>query len=517
MAFDFNKWSQTTNQSTSNSLISQNMPTNASVGKFNFDQWSKSVKPIQNKYIVDNSDQLIKQGEEASKFLSMPWYRQIFTKQFAQEIPGALHQEVKDIATPVAQFITSAMKAPVDVVNYIKQGGSQDYYKNLANQQIRGTFLTNPFQTIQGEAAKELVEKPNMTAAQKAGLVRRKAVKTGLEGVETLGTAQALIGDVGLIPEPERAINIPGIGPLKGGKIVLQPSWEAGQVRSGLVPQFISNLRDRIQLQNAQKLLEPELTTQEKIKALQRAGQPGGAVIKGGKITIEPTEKMDDVINTVKDLNLKPNSPVTNNIQKINKVISDVSENKILPLLQNNNIPLTDELKENLINQIQTIKPTLATTPEQNALTERIKNLVIDKIIDSDANLDLYLNRIDLDNIISQELGSKYLSPENTGLVNNIVRQMRQILNNAIAQNTSDPEAFKSLLNYEHNLFTARDILARKGISEIGKTKMQLFLQRHPAIPRLAKLGGAGLGLYGFDKYLAGQIRKSIGHTITGE
>ena len=443
-----------------------------------------------------------KMRQEADKLLAKSPIEQIFTKQFVKQLPGAAHEVAKDITTPIAQFVTSAVRSPIDIFNYIKEGGSQDYYKNLANQKFRETFLTKPFQTIQGETAKEVVEKPDMTVMQKAGLIGRKAVKTGLEGLQTLGTAQSLIGDVGLFSRAsERAINIPDIGPLKGGKITLQPAWEAGEVKPGFIPQFISNLRERIKLQNAQKLLEPKLTTKEKIEVLQRAGQPGGAVIRGGRVTIEPTKEMGDVINTVKDLNLKPNDLATNNIKKINKVISDVSEKKVLPLLRENNIPITDDMKEVLINKIQTLKPTLATTPEQNALTERIKNLVIDKIIDSDTNLNLYLNRIALDDIVRQELGSKYLSPENVGLANNVIRQARQILNNAIAQNTSKPEVFKDLLDYEHNLFIARQILAKKGISEVGKTKMQLFLQRHPALPKLTKIGAIGGGaLYGLNK-----------------
>lgn len=454
-----------------------------------------------------------KAGEEATQFLSKSPLQQIFTKRFAKEFAKTLHQNVRGVATPVAQFVTSAIKAPIDVWNYFKQGGSRDYYKNLASQQFGGTFLTNPFQTIQSETAKELVEKPNMTAAQKAGLFGRKAVKTGLGGLETLGVGQSLVGDIAITPSSrEIAIKLPNIGKLQGGKITLRPAWKAGEVKTGLIPQFISNLRERIKLQNAQKLLEPKLTTKEKIEALQRAGQPGGAVIRRGRVTIEPTEEMRDVINTVKDLNLKPNRLATTNIKKINKVISDVSEKKILPLLQENNIPLTDDMKEVLMNQIQTLKPTLATTPEQNALTERIKNLVIDKIIDSDTNLDLYLNRIDLDDIIRRELGSKYLSPENVGLANNIIRQARQILNNAIAQNTSKPEVFRNLLNYEHNLFIARQILAKKGVSEIGKKEMQLFLQRHPALPKLAKIGGAAAAAwYGLKKINRFLRNKPIG------
>jgi len=245
---------------------------------------------------------------------------------------------------------------------------------------------------------------------------------------------------------------------------------------------------------------------------MKRAGRPGGAIIKGRKVIIEPDVNMEETINSIKDLGLNPKSPTPVNISKINDTIRSTSEKQILPLLEKNNIQLADEAKESLINQIQSLKSTLATTPEQNALTERIKNIVVDSIIDSDTNLDLYLNRIKFDDVIGRELGQKYLSEEEAGLVNNIVRQIRRVINNAVAQNTSNPEEFNNLLNYEHNLFNARDILAKKGANEVGKKLWQIFLKNHPAIPKIVKIGAIGGGaLYGLNK-----VKDFLGGTSGG-
>jgi len=84
-----------------------------------------------------------------------------------------------------------------------------------------------------------------MTAMQKVGLIGRRAVKTGLEGLQTLGAAQSLVGDVALTPSAAWKVKVPDIGPLKGGELTLRPEWEAGQVRAGAIPNIISNIIEK--------------------------------------------------------------------------------------------------------------------------------------------------------------------------------------------------------------------------------------------------------------------------------
>lgn len=386
--------------------------------------------------------ELIRQGEEAKEFMELPFYKKLFTKQFARELPGAI---TKVLYEQPAKFVLSAGEVP------------QTFATGKAEQKSYDLPGLKPFKSFQSEAADRAEkiragELPVWTA-----LI--PFVEVPLAGAELLGIAQS-------------------------GKKVFNRGISFLQKRAA------SKVDDAII-----DLTQPILKKQTKIQAFEQSGKPGGATIssKKGKIKIQPTAKDRQVAASVVDI-VDPKKNPIQNLNKVNKAIEDISETQVTPFLKNNprtfNIA-TIESKLNAIEPPDIIKSDVTLKNTYNLVRQRM----IETIRKGKKDMfGLWGSRKEFDNIVADQFGDIIYSSEKNTAVKRGVLDMRRAVNEFIGESVGDSN-FSEYMNQLNNMYIARHNIAEKSYKLFETTARQRFFQSHPLLKKVTQttaIGGAG-------------------------
>lgn len=382
------------------------------------------------------------QAEEAKKFLEKPWYKQIFTGQFAKEIPGAISKVF--LKTP-AKFITSAAEVPETLIKG------------------RATQRTYPF------VGKSYISEAETRAQQI------------VSGEKPLWYSLAPFAEV----------------PLAALETVALAKTAVNFTKKSI--KFISDIKGKRALQDALDLTSPTLYKKKTIEAFEKAGKPGGIVEKGitKEYVVAPTKKDKEVAKSVMGFVNKNKSPVSN-LKSVNKEIARISVKEVKPFLEANSKKLYPNV---LTKKLEAVEP--ATLIKTDRTLENTFDLVKRRIIEvvvakADDTPSLWDTRIDIDGLMKKEFGDRLFDPDKNFAVKDAYLKMRRAINDLIAQQTPN-KTFINQMKKLSNMYIARQNIAENSWRLLETNAFQRFLKSHPALVKGFKwttiLGGGGYGL----------------------
>jgi len=383
--------------------------------------------------------ELIRKGEEAKKYMELPWYKKPFTKEFAAELPGAV---AKVAYEQPAKFAISAAELPETII------------KGRATERTYDLPGLDMFQSFQTEAQ------------ERAGKIRA--------GELPLWTALIPFAEV-----PLAGMEFGGL--LSGTKKVTQRSL--GLLRAKITSKADDALID---------LTQPLLKKKTSIQALERTGMPGGAKLKGvrGKIKVQPSQYDEAVAQSVKGI-VNPKSSSIKNLNKVNDAISTISEKQVKPFLQQSPRPFNVATLESKLRAIE--PPDII---KSDATLKNTYNLIRDRMIGtvkkSKKTMDgLWDARKEFDNIIGDQFGDIIYSSEKNTAVKRGVLDMRRAVNDFIGDSIGNSQ-FKDYMSQLSNMYVARHNIAEKSYKLFETTGIQRFFQTHPLLKKGVKYGGYG-------------------------
>lgn len=271
------------------------------------------------------------------------------------------------------------------------------------------------------------------------------------------------------------------------GKVVLKTQKEE---------LFGKPFTDDILLQDAFEITKPVFDKRQSIVAFEKAGQPGGVTKKGtiGSFEAQPSQKMIDVANSVKDVVSKNNGPI-DNIVNINERIAQISDNEIRPFLRSNPAPFNIRT---LNARLKKIEP-----PEfikADPVLQRTYDLVREKILkvvdkNKKTTEALWDSRKEFDAIAERQLGNLDPLSGQGNAIKQAVLDMRRAVNDFIADSVPNGDAnFKAQLKRLSNMYEGRTNIAEQNYKLLDKNFIERWRKQNPQKARLLQ---QGLGLAG--------------------
>lgn len=402
--------------------------------------------------------QQIEVGKKAEEFLKLPWYKQIFTTQFAKEVPGAIANVALGTTAKVATSLATLPQT-------FKQG-----YATEKTYKIPGLA---PFQTYQTEAQKRGEE----IVAGKKPLYY--AVEPFIEvplAIYGMGkTAQGLFGDI----------------TLTGAK--------AGEVQVGTIPRFISNKILQKQFNQAlDATKEISKTIPEKTGTLLK-GEAIKSKIPGGGYKQLPNEQ--DIRVAGSSTGIVNGKDAIEDIKSLQNNVAEVSEKTIKPFLEKNSYYLGKNSLVDLESRLMSMEePSLVYT---EATLEGAKQKVVDTFMKTiqknnpETTADLWEGLKETDRIFQNQFGDKNLyNSERMNAVKSLYLDGRKIIQDFIIENTpAIDNNFKYYIDLIHDWKIAETNIAIKNAPQLGASWFKL----HPLSTKIMGTtagGGTGLALW---------------------
>lgn len=364
-------------------------------------------------------------------------------------------ENLRDIVGTGAE-VASTVAMPSGASSLVEQGGKQ-----AIKTAIKQGAKTGLAVGAAGSGGKEL---------QKQGATAGSIVKETLKG----GGAGALLG--GLASGASSLIS-------KEGQTATKAA--AAQRKVDGVVEYIAPKEDKKLLLEAVKRGE---------KGVEESG-----LIEGGKL--KPTAAQKRIASSVTEY-VDPKKPALKNITRINDGIADIAENQVTPFLERNPGIYNRNTLKGALNKLKSNKPLDIRSDEQ---LDRIYDQVIDEMLraadgqEKKNLLGLWRGRIDFDQAVKRQFRDKVLKEEARSARDIAIRDVREAVNSYIASNTPD-ETFRDLMGKLSDMYSARDNIAEKAVTEIGKSKVRRYLDARPILKEALKYGAGvagGSALYG--------------------
>ena len=380
------------------------------------------------------------QGEEATEFLKKPWYKQMFTKQVAKELPSGIAQTA--IGTP-AKFIASAAEVPKTLLT-----------GKAAQKEYKLPFLPK---------FKSYISKAETTAGK---------IVEGKKPLSSVLIPFATVPLAGL----ETAVMAKGAYKTVKGAYNLLNQWKTDKTFKQVV-----------------EAVSPAMTKKEAVKTIEQGRAKITGLFKKG---VEKVPNIQDlrIAETVKPFYNKNPIKFANNIKN---GIKETAE-KVGSFLNKNKVGYSPE---KLINKIDTIQPPKLITPENATAVQGAKDIAKDIItLTEPNNASLWKARIVFDNEI--EAAKKgTLDPSRISSINLTVRQIRRTMNAYIAEITKGGIEFTNQMKRMTDMYDAVENIAEKNyqLLQAGKN-IPLF---KGLLKEGLKYGGAAIagGLVGREVF----------------
>lgn len=438
-----------------------------------------------------------------------------------QKAPGFSQSIVQGVAQPFLR-LASNVRAGIDMAK--AKGTGAELQKNLDEIENRdydyGYFgkakpVKNPLQAagVGTEIASNFIGGTGAVGVAKAGFkgLVKQGFKQGLKYGAATGATQAFGESLGRGDSVGKTVKNTAFGTAAGavtGGVTgatlpvasLATRGVAGKVREVIDP----TLKKARITQDAIDITLPVMNKKERITAFERAGLPGGVEKKGALGTYKPvpTRRDIDVAKSVENLVSRKNGPL-DNIASVNQEITNISENQITPLLQNN--PSIFNLKT-LDARLKTIeKPDFI---KADPVLDRTYDLVRQRMLDVVSKgkkdmLGLWQSRKEFDAIAEAQL--KNLNPESAqaSVVKKAVLDTRRAVNEFIAENTPRGDAsFKELMRRLSNMYEARGNIAEQNQALLNKNAITRWVKSNPHKAHLIGEILGGIGLAGSGAYI---------------
>jgi hypothetical protein len=283
-----------------------------------------------------------------------------------------------------------------------------------------------------------------------------------------------------------------------------------------------------------QDLITPKLT------AGVRAEQFGRATEKGlmRNRVVAPSAQEQAIIDTIAELPVKKSKSLLGNANIIEKAKNAEAEN-LVTALKANDVAIADDV---ILNKLFGVRNELAKNPyivgDGAKAADNVLNSAIDIIAQNPRTASGLLEaRKQLDKLVASQRGSKLFDPALESPITNAVQQIRQSINDMVADAVPDA-GVKASLAKQSNMYRALENITTKGAyekaSRLGRaaSKVQDAVSLKGAIGAAAAAGGlgalggtsvlvpaalGGAALYGAGKALTSpSLRKAIGSTLTG-
>lgn len=364
-------------------------------------------------------------------------------------------ENLRDIVGTGAE-VASTLATPGGASSIVKQGGKQAA-KEAIKQGVKTGFAIG----ATGAAGSEL---QNQDAT--VGSVVKETLKGGGGG--------ALIGGLGA-----------GASSLLSQEGRAATKLAKAQKKMDEVVEYVAPKQDKKLLLEMAKRGE---------KAVEESG-----LLEGGKL--KPTVAQKRIASSVAEY-VDPKKPALKNITKINEGIADIAENQVTPFLeQNPGIYNRNTLKGTL----DTLKSAKPLDLKNDAQLNKVYDQVIDEMLraadgqETKNLLGLWRGRIDFDQAVKRQFRDKVLTEEARSARDIAIRDVREAVNDYIASNTPD-DTFRNLMSKLSDMYSARDNIAEKAVTEIGKSKIRRYLDARPLLKETLKYGAGVAGggaLYG--------------------
>lgn len=360
-------------------------------------------------------------------------------------------------------------------------------------------FITD----ILGEAAKSLVEKtPSFikepikhlgadfleTEPAKAGL---KAIQGGVEMYQDWKQKNPR-----LALDLESVVNIGTLLPIgKGAQLGLKTTGKlagkgATALEKGLAEQGFKD---------ALEIIKPVLSKTEKQEAL----EAGRGIVKNRilprryeKITLEPTKREIEMAETIKDIVSKSKNPV-DNINAIDNEIGRLANVVQEGLKANNTIFNKNQLKTALGKAKEGSRVVFGTDKTLQSSYDAVIDEMLRQVDETSGNLSGLLQaRKNFDNIINQKFPNLLSSPMGDSARQNAVRDVRQAVNQFIADKLPEGNEFKELLKKQNLMYDAIGNISKKTASAVDASvvkKVMSLLRENP----LTSFATGGILTYG--------------------
>lgn len=336
---------------------------------------------------------------------------------------------------------------------------------------------------IGGGGATSLAENTAMGAIKQGAIQGAKAgaLSGGLQGAgQGLESSKTIKGAV--------------TGSLKGAA----SGATIGAAVGAVVPAISKGIQKATHVPTQDDLVNEALSVTEKklnkkgaVQALQRSGLSGGAEEVGGlgQVGVSSGTKDKQVAESVAGIVKKSNSPIANNTA-INQEISRISEEEIAPALKARPAPFNTNQIRAKLNKIE--MPTMfKTDPQLEKTYSLVKDTALKVINEHPQTTEgLWEARKAIDNEIQKQFGPAIFNPEKSSAVKQAVSDVRQTINDYIAQ--SHPE-FTDQMSKLSNMYEARSRIADANYKEIidKANKITRWIKDNPKKAKAIGLTGA--------------------------
>lgn len=398
--------------------------------------------------------------------------------------PGFISRVGTDIGKRATEFKKDISSNPLNPLTQIK--GATDILGGIGDI---GNEIVGSLFGIIGKQVSPAIQnwaQQHPEAAQNLKKILQPTVNVGTQvvqtGVKAYESAPAPVQEV-----LRRSSDVAsGLATLQGGKILANISKKAAEVA-------VKPLAEKILSSTEEQLLElsrPVLSKKAQIKVIQQGkGQAQGLLTPAKIIATERDLKRAKVLEDIIDL--KKNK--FENINEINKAISNEAESAIKGLEKNNKIFNKKTLNSSL-NKIE--KPiSILSDPRLNKMYDLAQEKFMFFVDKEKKNLaGLLKARKKFDIWIEEQIPKIWDDPSIKPL-QKALRDMRKKANKFIIENLPDEETskiFENSLKKQNLLFEARDNIAEKAIkTELKGGKIPEFIKKHKTF---IKGGATALG-----------------------
>lgn len=276
-----------------------------------------------------------------------------------------------------------------------------------------------------------------------------------------------------------------GIGLATGGVL----GAVAGAVGSKLVKKS-----PQLALDDALKLTSPAIDKKAAIQTLERSGMPGGAKKTGvlARYTRVPSNRDIQVAETVKDIVSPTRGPIQN-IEAVNREITNVAEKEVAPFLQAN--PRTFPFKQLNAKLRQLDPPDYVKTDDNLAKTyDLVRQRMIDIAKKHDANTyGLWQARQEFDDLMAQQYGTAVFDPTRNSATKQAIQDTRRTVNDFISDSIGD-DTFKTQMRRLSNMYEARTNIAENNYRLLETTGFKRWANQNPLKLKALLYGGAAAG-----------------------
>jgi hypothetical protein len=430
--------------------------------------------------------QQAQEAQQKAKQASSAWG---MVKSFVGALPEGILKTIT-LGGQIPKFMYSANEA----LNPLEKNSLWRSGKFQASQKTYDVPVLGPMKSYQSDVATNQMNAK--TPGQMITGTLGPMVQAAATGFSMIPGTQAAFGDVSLGNVPKLSFNMPDIGPLKGGEVVLQQALKAGQVIPSQIPQITKDIYQsgksffsKMGVKNSFSNVLEDMTPQKPTQTQREYARSQGLYSEKGD-TILPSREQKEIATTITKSGLLDNKlQPSAKINLLNDTANGTSEYVTRPYIEANSKPFEVPMKEKLIGQIESLPIEEGIVAENKAAINRINNIAKDVIVQANDTTGKFDGRIEFDNQVDAYYKKIYApGTEPTPVVKHAL-QVRSLMNKSVASDLPDPQLYNDLLAYEHQLYRGAELI--NDASGAPKT----LLQKTPWWVKagITYLGGQGL------------------------